>query len=161
LPDPIPGIDRKAAQAILAEIGTDMRRFPSAGHLASWGGIAPGNYQSAGKSYSGKTRPGDPSLRKALVQAAHGAIRKKNSSFGALYHRIAARRGAKRAVLAVAHALLEVIYHILRNRKPYKEMGADYLDHQKKEKTVNRLVSRLSRLGYQVSLEPQSAPVAA
>lgn len=159
--DPIPGIDVRAAQAILAEIGTDMGRFPTAGHLSSWAGVAPGNHQSAGKSYSGRTRGGNPALRKALVQAAHAAIRTKESYFGAQYHRIAARRGKQRAFLAVAHSLLVVIYHVLRKRQPYQELGGNYFDNRSKEAVVQRMVGRLTQLGFQVHLESQAGTRAA
>jgi transposase len=108
---PIPGIGPRAVQAIFAEMGVDMRRFPSAGHLTSWAGVAPGNRESAGKRLSGKTTHGNAALRKALVQAAHGACRAKDTSFKALYHRIAARRGRKRALVAGARAILGVLYH--------------------------------------------------
>jgi transposase len=159
--DPIPGIDARAAQAILAEIGLDMGRFPTASHLSSWAGVAPGNYQSAGKSYSGRTRGGNPALRKALVQAAHAAVRKKDSYFGSQYHRIAARRGKQRAFLAVAHSLLVIIYHVLRKREAYQDLGADYFDKRSKEAIVQRMVGRLSQLGFQVNLEPQGKVLAA
>jgi transposase len=159
--DPIPGIDVGGAETILAELGTDMRVFPSAAHAASWTGIAPGNYESAGKRYSGKTPPGNRALRKALVQAARGAIRTKESSFGALYRRVCARRGDKRATVAVAHALLVVIYQILLWQKPYEELGAAYVDLQDRTRNAQRLVKRLNRLGYDVVVTPRPAATAA
>jgi transposase len=158
----LPGIAQRGAQAILAEIGTDMSRFPSDGHLTSWAGVCPGNHQSGGKRYSGKTNPGNAALRKALVQAAAGAMRAKDNSFRALYERLVRRRGKQRALVAVARKLLVVIYHLLKYQRPYKELGADYFDSHKREQVTNRLVQRLSKLGYYVTLETcQKAPSAA
>jgi len=154
---PIPGIGLRSVQAIFAEMGVDMRRFPSAANLASWAGVAPGNRESAGKRLSGRTNPGNPSLRKALVQAAHGACRTKGSSFKALYHRLAARRGKKRAILAVARQILVVLYHMLSIQQPYRELGETYLDEHQREVTVKHLTRRLRRLGYQVALDPAPA----
>jgi transposase len=159
--DPVPGIDVRSAEKILAELGTDMGQFPSAAHAASWTGIAPGNYESAGKRYSGKTPPGNRALRAALVAAARSAIRTKESSFGALYRRIAARRGDKRATVAVAHALLVVIYHILKWQQPYEELGANYFDLQHRENTAQRLLTRLTRMGYEVTIQARPAAAAA
>jgi transposase len=159
--DAIPGINRNVAEAILAEIGTRMAQFPTAAHLCSWAGVAPGNRESAGKRYSGKTTEGNPALRKALVQAAHGAIRTQGSSFGAVYHRLARRRGKQRAVIAVARKLLIVVYHVLLTGMPYRELGANYLDERKRESLVQHLVRRLEKLGHQVSLALQPAAAAA
>lgn len=159
--DAVPGIDVAGAENILAELGTEMGQYPSAAHAASWTGIAPGNYESAGKQRKGKAPPGNKALRKALVQAARGAIRTKNSYFGALYRRVCARRGDKRAVVAVAHALLVVIYHLLLRQEPYHELGAHYLDAQHPERTAKRLLARLERLGYQITIEAQPALAAA
>jgi transposase len=159
--DPLPGIDVRSAEKILAELGTDMRQFPSAGHAASWTGLAPGNYESAGKRYSGKTNPGNRALRAALVAAARSAIRTKESYFGALYRRVAARRGDKRAIVAVAHAMLVVIYHVLLWQQPYEELGAGYFDLRKREDTAQRLVKRLTHMGYAVTLAEAGPLVAA
>jgi transposase len=155
--DPVPGIGVRAAEAVLAEIGTDMERFPTEGQITAWAGVAPGNRESAGKSYSGKTTPGNPALRQTLIQAAHAAMRVKDSYFAALYRRLAGRRGKKRALVAVARALLVAIYHILKTRKPYHELGADYYDRIDRQALTNRLLSRLEQLGYQVHLEPKPA----
>lgn len=155
--DPVPGIGVRAAEGVLAEIGTEMERFPTDGHLAAWGGVAPGNRESAGKSYSGKTTPGNPALRKVLIQAAHGAIKVKDSYYAALYRRLAGRRGKRRAIVAVARALLVTIYHLLKTRKPYHELGADYFDRIDRQAVTNRLLSRLEQLGYHVHLEPKAA----
>jgi transposase len=151
--DTIPGLALRNSQTILAETGVDMSRFPTEGNLTSWGEVAPGNYVSAGKRYSGKIKPGNPVLRKALIQAAHGAVRTKDCYFGALYHRIAGRRGKKRALVAVARSLLVVIYHVLLYHEPYRELGGNYFDERKKESVVNRLLQRLQKLGYQAQLE--------
>lgn len=158
--DTIPGIGREAAEVIVAEIGTDMTRFPSAKHLCAWAGVAPGNDESAGKRRSGKTRKGDRALRAALVQAAHAAAHTKNTYLGALYHRIAARRGKKRAIIAVAHAILTIAYNMLVRKEDYKEMGADYFDRRNPESTAKRLARRIEKLGYHVNLEPQAVAVA-
>jgi transposase len=157
--DTIPGIARWLAELIVAEIGIDMSRFPSARHLASWAGVAPGNHQSAGKQRSGKTPPGNRVLRKGLVQAAHGAKRRKNTYLAAQYHRIAARRGRKRAIVAVAHSIVVIIYHVLSRREPYRELGGNYFDERKRESVANRLIGRLEKLGYQVALTTQPPPV--
>jgi transposase len=152
--DGIPGINRATAEVLLAEIGWDMSRFPTAKHLASWAGMCPGNNESAGKRRSGKTRKGSPWLRHALVEAAHGAVHTKNKYFKAQYHRIAARRGKKKALLAVGHSILVVVYHLLTRRTPYTDLGADYFEERDREAVQHRCVRRLERLGYNVSLVP-------
>ncbi len=152
--DTIPGVNRRIAQIIIAEIGTDMGRFPSAKHLASWAGICPGNHESAGKRRSGKTRKGSRWLRQALTEAAHGAAHTKKTYLAALYHRIAARRGRKKAVIAVAHAILIIVYHLLKRHEPYRELGANYFDERERQDVERRLVRRLQRLGYEVTLQP-------
>ena len=159
--DTIPGISRWLAELIAAEMGIDMSRFPSAGHLSSWGGVAPGNNESAGKRRSGKTPPGNRVLRKALVQAAQGAKRTKDTYLAAQYHRIAARRGKKRASVAVAHSILVIAYHVLSRQEPYRELGGNYFDERKRESVANRLLRRLERLGYQVTLDTKPAPASA
>ncbi len=154
--DTIPGVNRRLAEIIVAEIGTDMSRFPSAKHLASWAGVAPGNNESAGRQRSGKTPPGNGSLRKGLVQAAHAAAHTKNTYLAAQYQRLATRRGKKRAIVAVAHSILVIVYHVLLRHEPYRELGGNYFDERKRESVVNRLVRRLEKLGYRVALETQS-----
>jgi transposase len=158
--DTIPGVGRQGAEIIVAEIGTDMTRFPSAAHLCAWAGVAPGNDESAGKRRSGRTRKGDRALRSTLVQAAHAASHTKNTYLGALYHRIAARRGKKRAIIAVAHAILTSAYYMLVREEDYREMGADYFDRRNPESTAKRLARRIEKLGYQVNLQPQAVPIA-
>ncbi len=155
--DTIPGVSQHTAEVIVAEVGTDLHRFPSAAHLASWAGLCPGQHESAGKRLGGRTRKGNPWLRAALVEAAWAASRAKGTYLSAQYHRLAARRGAKRALVAVAHTLLVIIYHVLTTGEVYRELGADYFDRRNKEALARRLVKRLATLGYTVTLEPQAA----
>jgi transposase len=154
--DTIPGIARHTAEMIVAEIGTDMSRFPSADHLASWAGVAPGNYESAGKRASGKTRKGNRFLRTTLVQAAHVAARTKGTYLSAQYRRLAGRRGKKRAILALAHSMLIMAYYMIQRQEPYREVGADFFDRLQPEDTARRLIKRLEGLGYQVTLQHSS-----
>jgi transposase len=154
--DTIPGIARHTAEMIVAEIGTDMSRFPSADHLASWAGVAPGNYESAGKRASGKTRKGNRFLRTTLVQAAHVAARTKGTYLSAQYRRLAGRRGKKRAILALAHSMLMMAYYIIQRQEPYREVGANFFDRLQPEDTARRLIKRLETLGYQVTLKNPS-----
>jgi hypothetical protein len=157
--DSIPGINPRAAQSILAEIGTDMRCFPSARHLTSWAGMCPDNHESGGKWLSGRTRKGSPWLRQLLVEAAHAAAHTKNTYLSALSRRIASRRGAKIAMIAVGHALLVIIYHMLFEHTSYSNLGGNYFDERDRQATEKRLVRRLEKLGYQVELQvvPQVA----
>ena len=156
--DEITGISEEAAQGILAEIGIEMEQFSTAGHLASWAGVCPGNHESAGKCLSGKARKGNPWLRRLLVQAAHAAGRSKNTYLAAQYRRIASRRGAKKAALAIAHSILVIIYHLLRTQSTYRDLGGNYFDERDHQAVQKRLVRRLERMGYQVELQPL-APV--
>jgi len=151
--DTIPGVACETAEIIIAEIGIEMSRFPTAAHLASWAGVAPGNHESAGKRLSGRTTKGNQALEKALTQAAWAASHTKNTYLSAQYHRLAARRGRKRALVAVAHSILVIAYHLIKNQEVYRELGGDYFDQHQPQKTASRLVRRLERLGYQVSLE--------
>lgn len=155
--DTIPGISRRAAEVLLAEIGSDMSRFPSAKHLASWAGICPGNHESAGKRRSGKTRKGSRWLRQVLIEAAHGAAHTKQTYLGALYRRLAARRGTKKALVAVGHAILVIVYHVLTRHEPYQDLGVNYFDERDRQAVERRLVRRLEQLGYQVNLQPVTA----
>ena len=119
----IPGVDRRTAEVVLAEIGPDMGRFPSSAHLASWAGVCPGNHESAGKHYSGRTRKGSKWLRTALVQAANAAARSKDTYLAAHYQRIKGRRGHHKAIVAVAHSILVIIWHLLTGNQPYSDLG--------------------------------------
>ena len=153
----IPGVDRRTAEAVLAEIGLDMSRFPSEGHLASWGAMCPGNDESAGKRRSGRTPKGNPWLKRALVQAAWAASHTKGTYLAAYYRRLAARRGRKRALVALGHALLGIIYHMMRHRTLYADLGGDYFERRDRDALTRRLVNRLKRLGLKVTLEPHVA----
>jgi transposase len=154
--DAIPGVNRVAIQNILAEIGPDMSAFPDAHHLCSWAGICPGNEESAGKRLRNRVRQGNRWLRRTLSEAAWAASCAKDSYFAAQFRRIATRRGKNRALLAVAHSLLTVIYHILKDRKEYKDLGSDYFDRQDPERLPRRLVARLENLGLQVTVQPRT-----
>ncbi len=156
--DTIPGINRRNAEIILAEIGADMSRFPTAGHLASWAGMCPGNNESAGKHRAGTTRVGSSWLRTALVEAANAAARSKNTFLSARYRRLEARRGHNRAAVAVGHSILVIAYHLILNGEPYTDLGADhYVRHHTTEQEQRRLVRRLEALGQRVTLEPMVA----
>ncbi len=151
--DTIPGVGRRTAEAIMAETGVDMSRFPSAAHLASWARVCPGNHESAGKRKSGRTGEGNPWLRQALVEAAWATIRTRDTYLSAQYHRLASRRGAKRAILAVAHTILRIIYHLLHRGTTYQELGGNYFDEHNRQAAVRRAIHRIERLGYKVTLE--------
>jgi transposase len=153
----LPGINRVTAWTLVAEMGADMRQFPTAAHAASWAALCPGQQESAGKRQSGRTRAGNVWLRRALIQAAWGASVKKGSYFKALYQRLAARKGRKRAIVAVAHALLVTGYLLLWTGKKFEDLGADYFDRLNRERLTKRLVKRLEQLGHRVSLEPAAA----
>jgi len=154
LVDTIPGVGRRTAEQLLAEIGTDMAQFPSAAHLCSWAGLAPGNNESAGKRKSGKTRKGNQKLRAALVEAARAAARTKQTYLSAQYHRIAARRGKNRAAVAVAHSILTIVYHMLQRRQAYIELGPTYYEARKKDVVVKQAIRRLESLGLEVTVRP-------
>jgi transposase len=151
--DTIPGIDRIGAISLVAETGGDMRRFPSAGHLCSWGAMCPGQNESAGKRRSGKTRKGNRYLRATLIQAALGATHKKASALQARYHRVKRHRGHKKAVVAVGHQILEIAYYIMRDGVTYDELGADYFNRRHADQAVRRHVRQLEALGFHVTIE--------
>ena len=151
----IPGVSYRTAQVILAEIGTDMSRFPTAGHLASWAGMCPGNNESAGKDHSGRTRHGSKWLRIALIEAAHAAGRSKATYLAAHYHRIRGRRGPAKAAVAVGHSILVICWHLLSTGETYNDLGGDYFDKRRTSTAhQRRLVAQLEALGHKVTLEP-------
>lgn len=151
--DTIPGVARRTAETIAAEIGTNMDQFPSAAHLCSWAGLCPGQNESAGKRKSGKTRKGNQKLRSALVEAARAAGRTKNTYLSSQYHRIAARRGANRAAVAVAHSILMIAYYILKRRQPYMELGPNYYEERKRDTIIRQSLKKLESLGLKVTVE--------
>jgi len=153
----IPGISELSACVILAEIGRDMSRFPTAGHLISWAGLCPKNDESAGKRRSTRMRKGAPWLKTTLVQCAWAAARKKASYLQAQFHRLRARRGAKKAIGAVAASILTAAYHMLKNGTLYQDLGPDHFDKRAQAKQVHRLINRLRNLGFAVQIIPVEA----
>jgi transposase len=153
----LPGVSDLTAQVMVAEIGVDMSRFPTAAHLVSWSGLCPRSDESAGKRRSSRVRKGAPWLKTALVTAAWAAVRVKNSYLQAQFHRLRSRRGAKKAILAVAASMLTAAYHMLKNAIPYRDLGADHFSSRDRSKAILRLVRRLNDLGCQVQLTPQAA----
>ena len=153
----IPGISRLSAQVLVSEIGIDMIRFETAGHLVSWAGFCPKNDESAGKRRSTRLKKGAPWLKTVLVQCAWAAIRVKNSYLQAQYHRLRSRRGAKKAICAVAASMLTATYHMLNNGTFYQDLGAQYFDNRAKEKHLLRLVQRIQNLGFEVRITPAAA----
>lgn len=149
----IPGVGLRVAEVIVSEIGVDMTRFPSDAHLASWAGLCPGNNESAGKRRSTQTTKGSPYLRAALTQAAWAVAHTKQTYLAAQYHRLARRMGRKKALVAVAHSLLVIVYHVLERRADYRELGGDYFDCRQHQTQQQRLIRRLERMGLKVTVE--------
>jgi transposase len=149
----MPGVDRWGAEVLVAEWRTDMRRFGTASRLAAWTGVAPGNDESAGKQRSGKTRKGNRGLRTALTQLVHAAARTKGTYLSALYQRLAARLGKKRAIIAVAHSMVVSAFRTLSRHEAYRELGSNYFDEQRRHQLGHRLTRRLEHLGCRVNLE--------
>lgn len=158
--DAIPGIGSRVAETIVAELGTDMSRFPDAAHAASWAGLAPSQHESAGKRKNTRIRDGNKYLRSALIQAAWAAVKKPDTFLAAFYRRLAARRGKKKAIIALAHKILVIIYTLLKTGQVYQERGAAALDEHQKDRIVHRLERRIAQLGYKVHLEPVVAAAA-
>lgn len=156
----IPGVGRKTAEVIMAEIGPDMSIFPTHRHLASWAGMCPGNHESGGRRRSGKTRKGSKWLRQALVESASSAAKTRDTYLSAQYRRLAARRGRNKATVALGHTILVVAYYILRDGTTYRELGPNYFDELRPERVRRRMVRRLEALGYQVTLEKPEEVVA-
>ena len=152
--DSAPGVNKKAAEIVLAAMGIDMTQFATAGQLTAWAGLAPGNNQSGSKRRHAKTREGNRTLRTIMVQIAWSAVRTKGSYAQALYRRLARRRGKKRAIMAVARSLLASFWYMLTRGEAYRELGGDYFDKRRKEGRVNVLTKQLAKLGYAVQLEP-------
>jgi transposase len=151
--DEIPGVNQKVAEVIVAELGTDMKRFGSARRAAAWSGMCPSNRESGGRRYRARSRFGNKHLKSGLTEAGRAAGRSKNTYLGAHYRRICARRGGKRAALAVGHSILTIAYHMMDRGTRFQELGADYFDRRNPERVRDRLVQRLEKLGYKVSLE--------
>jgi len=155
--DEVPGLDARVIQGIIAELGTDMSRFPTAAHAVSWAGLAPGKNESAGRNRSARAPKGNRYLKALLVQAAHTVARSKNNYLGAQFRRLAARRGKKRAAVAVARSILVIVYHMIRHGTTYTDLGVDYFDKRNQAQTERRLIKRLEQLGYTVTLEARAA----
>jgi len=154
----IPGVDRVTAWGLISEIGLNMDQFPTSGHLASWAGMCPGSFESAGKRLSGKTRKGSAFLRRHLCQAGWAVSTKRDSYLSALFRRLAARRGNKRATMAVGHAILVIAFHLLKRKERYQDLGVNYFDRKNADSLRRSLVKRLERLGHTVTLSPIAQP---
>jgi len=155
--DRIPGVGRRTAEDLVAEIGLDMSRFPSARHLASWAKICPGNHQSAGKRKTGRIGDGNKWLRAALTEGAQAAAHTKNSYLAAQYHHLAPRRGRKRAIIAVAHSILTIVYYLLRDGTTYSDLGPSYLDERTRDAIKRNALKRLDKLDFDVTITDRRA----
>jgi transposase len=156
--DSAPGVDKRAAEMVLAETGINMSQFPNENHLTAWAGLAPGNNQSGSKRKNAKVREGNANLRQVMIQIAWAAVRTKDSYAQSLYRRLVSRRGKKRAIVAVARSLLESFYFMLLRGEPYQDLGGDYFAQRRKSVSVDSLTKQLEKLGYAVRLEPLAPP---
>ena len=152
--DEIPGVNQRVGEVIVAEIGTDMNRVPTEAHLVSWAGLCPSNNESAGKRKSSRVRQGNRWLKSTVVEAAQAAVHTKDTYLSALYHRLVPRRGHKRAILAVARTMVGISYHMIQRGTRYTDLGADYFEKRNLLQVLDRLVKRIHKLGYEVSLTP-------
>jgi transposase len=150
----IPGVERRTAENIIAEIGVDMSIFPTYKHLASWAGLCPGNNESAGKRKSGRTNKGDCWFRRTMIEGSWAASRTKNTYLSSLYHRLAPRRGKKKAIVAVAHSTTVIVFHVIKEQRPFVDLGADYFDKLNASHIKRHYIKRLERLGFKVTIEP-------
>jgi transposase len=151
--DAVPGIDRRVAEVVLAEVGADMSPFPTHRHVAAWAGMSPGNEESAGKRQKRRITPGNRWLKRTLVQAAWAASHTKNSYLASQYRRLVGRRGKKRALIAVGHSILVILYYLLKDGTQYADMGADFFDRLEPQRLIRYYVKRLERLGHKVTLQ--------
>lgn len=152
--DGVPGVDRRVAEVVLAELGSDMNPFPTHRHLSAWAGMCPGNEESAGKRRKRRITPGNRWLKRTLVQAAWAATHTKNSYLASQYRRLAARRGKKRALVAVGHSILVILYYLLKEGRHYADLGNDFFDRLEPQRLTRYYVNRLQHLGHKVTLEP-------
>jgi transposase len=152
--DEVPGVDRRVAEVVLAEVGADLKPFPTHQHLASWAGLSPGNEESAGKRQRGRITPGNRWLKRTLTQAAWAASHSKNTYLASQYRRLVGHRGKKRAVVAVGHSMLVIFYHMLKNGTTYADLGGDFFDRLEPDRLTRYYVKRLESLGHTVTLEP-------
>jgi transposase len=155
--DAIPGVDRRVAQVLMAEVGADMKPFPNDQHLSSWAGMCPGNEESAGKRTRRRITPGNRWLKKTLAQAAWAASHTKNTYLASQYRRVAGHRGKKRALIAVGHSMLVIFYHMMRSMASYADLGGDFFDRLEPERLTRYYIKRLERLGHKVTLESVAA----
>ena len=155
--DTVPGVNEIIAWTVIAELGTDMSVFPTTAHVASWAGMCPGTHESAGKQISTRTTKGNRYLRRALLEAAWAATRKKQSYLRVFFQRLQFKKGWGKAIVALGHKLLVILYEIMKTRIPFIELGADYYDQLDPEKTIQRLKARIERLGVEVTIQPKGA----
>jgi transposase len=152
--DEIPGVNRRVAEVVVVEVGTNVKPFPTAKHLISWAGVCPGNNQSGGKRRHGRIKPGNRSLCSGIIEAANAASRKKDCYLSSMFRRLAARRGRKRALIAVGRTILESVYYMIERGTRYQDLGADYFERRNPQALAHRLAQRIQKLGFTVTLQP-------